>query len=212
LIQCPRCGEYLGENVKECFKCGTLINKKREEEKNYILKKTINDEYEYDTVSIVDDSGGLIDNENIKLQINNYSRNGWRLINVICNETSRSYPEKNDTFGESVGHQTILFFERKIKSGEFYKEVYKERLLEIKKIEEKEMAFHIEEKRLKLPSVNENEKKILSVFNASNDKMTVSEINEKLSDEYQVMELLTYLQRLVDKGFIVKDGKDYKKI
>lgn len=143
---CPNCGELIGDNVNECFKCHYNYSYKRvitaqeirnrreekerekenkiqnlqtfEKEKEIQIKR--NPLYEYKTELVNDLHTGEVDNSRIQLLLKEYASNGWRLHSAFVNEIGKSSTATSIGFlGMSVNAtigQTILIFERCIRA------------------------------------------------------------------------------------------------
>lgn len=144
---CPKCGELIGDDVKECFNChynytyGRIINpaeiaRERERAQQAIQQKIAsrevreqrreaqlqkNPKYEYETVVINDLSSGEADSDTIQKTLSEYSEEGWRLHSIFTNEIGKSSATAIVSFlGMSINatiDQTILIFERCIDAG-----------------------------------------------------------------------------------------------
>jgi hypothetical protein len=207
---CPKCGETLGDNVSSCFKCGYEFNY----EKDLLKIKALNELYEYKVVPLVDNKTGVLDTNLLSATLNINASNGWRLKNVITNEIG-----KNATSigygGISAGSNatidmTILIFERKIKNLDEIAQDVEPRLSVIE--ENEQLKFEEKSKRNeeKKTSVSKVEDEILAVFKQPGEVISLEEISSILNDKYSTMDLLTYLQRLVDAGKLEKESKNYK--
>lgn len=143
---CPECGELIGDNVKECFKCHynysygrvitpqerqiertraeNLAQKKNEHKKEILANKEEqiknNPLYEYKTVVINDNSNGTMDERSVQATLDKYSANGWKLHSIFTNEVGKSSTMATIGFiGGSINatiDQTVLIFERCIKA------------------------------------------------------------------------------------------------
>lgn len=141
---CPNCGELIGDNVSECFKChynysyGRVIThqeirERREEEdrrrenesqlaellergKEIQIKK--NPFYEYGVEVIEDLDTGELDKKSMQSIMNLYSSNGWRLHTVFTNELGRNATSIVVASLNATICQTVLIFERCIKEKE----------------------------------------------------------------------------------------------
>lgn len=143
--KCPKCGEYIGDSVNECFNChyhysyGRIIKPneikneriksekmvQQEIEKKEILEKQKQEQicknplFEYETVIINDNTDGTVDEFKLQTTLREYSEGGWRLHTIFTNEIGKT------TSAVSVGYiggginatieQTVLIFERCIK-------------------------------------------------------------------------------------------------
>lgn len=142
---CPHCGELIGDNVKECFKCHynftyeRIISQEertREREKsqkamdnrieqNKILEQQKEEQiknnslYEYKTVIVNDNTDGTADETKIQSVLSEYSRKGWRLHSIFTNEigkcSSGAFVGFINGSINSTIDQTILIFERCIR-------------------------------------------------------------------------------------------------
>ena len=140
--KCINCGELIGDNVNECFKCHYNYSYKRvitpqeirnrrernesekenesqrmealEKVKELQIKK--NPWYEY-RIELIDDlETGQVDATRIQYMLTQYSSNGWRLHSVFVNEWGKT---STSALGVSVNatiDQTVLIFERCIKA------------------------------------------------------------------------------------------------
>lgn len=121
---CPICGNMIDIEGKGCPVCGYkyLVNERVYTSKEHIdiynnrhQQYVKNSMYEY-AVEIIQDSAvyGCIDKKELESTLANYAMNGWRLHTVFTNEIG-----KNSVMGiNSTVEQSILIFERCIKSGE----------------------------------------------------------------------------------------------
>lgn len=96
----------------------------RQRELEHIKKLTIanNALYEYDVVTLVDDSSGALNVNKLQLVLTRYSLEGWRLVHAFTNEIGKQ-SSSYGAYGYSSGtnatiDQTILIFERKIRREE----------------------------------------------------------------------------------------------
>lgn len=210
--KCPKCGEMLGDKANTCFKCGYEYNN----EKDLLKIKALNELYEYKVVSLSDNSAGMINTNNLSTVLNMYASNGWRLKNVITNEIGKNamsigYAGISGGSNATI-EMTILIFERKVKG---FDEIEDEIQDEISFIEEtvQNQIEENERRRAKIPnSLNKIEEEILDVFEEHGQIITLTNISSALNDRYSIMDLLTYLQRLVDAGKLEKDANNYKLI
>lgn len=81
--------------------------------------KSINDIYEYKTVCITDTNSGKLDGKALTNALSTYSKDGWRLVNSIVNESGKEsnsvdYGMITDTT-DIIKCETYLVFERCIK-------------------------------------------------------------------------------------------------
>lgn len=143
---CPNCGELIGENADECFKCHynyvyrrvitaqeIKARREREErekeneiknieifEKEKELQIKRNPLYEYKIEIVNDLETGEIDSRRMQYIVEKYSSEGWRLHNVFTNELGKTSTLSGIAFlGVSVNAticQTIFIFERCIKA------------------------------------------------------------------------------------------------
>ena len=140
--KCPNCGELIGDNVNECFKCHYNYSYRRvitsqeirsrneekererdnkiqnieafEKEKEIQIKK--NPLYEYKIEIINDLETGELDKISIQNTIDKYSSNGWKLHTVLTNELGKTSSSVIVASVNATICQTILIFERCIKS------------------------------------------------------------------------------------------------
>lgn len=211
--KCPKCGEVVGNNADSCFKCGEKFHDDISDVKKKMLVSELNDFYEYDVVSVVDTSSGRVDVEKLIMVLSYYANEGWRLKCALTNEAGKN-SSMVGTGGISYGtnatiDDTILIFERRIESAEDRTEKLKDKYkVLIKKIEleNEERRKVAEEKKAGSLGV---EQKLYDLIKKSDTPLDITEINEKLNDVYSAMDVLTYLQRLVDKGQVQRVDNKY---
>ncbi len=216
--KCPKCGEMLGDQVDSCSKCGY----KYSYDKDLLKIKSLNDLYEYKVVPVMDDSTGTLDTNQLSVILNGNAFNGWRLKNVITNEigknaTTIGYAGISGSTNATID-MTILIFERKVKSAAEIEHEVQDKLSIIEKEEQIQMEEKgkriIEEKEKRIEEIKSSlskiEEEILNVFEESGQIIALNDISSALDDKYSTMELLTYLQRLVDAGKLEKESKNYK--
>lgn len=124
--KCPKCGEMVSENVNKCFNCFFDFSNKqaeyeliKEQTKEMVLEQpkifSINDQYEYDVVSIIDEQTGIVDMELLKNTIKDHGTNGWRLVTAFSNEMGHESHASGylvPTSKNATNDQTVLIFER----------------------------------------------------------------------------------------------------
>ena len=143
---CPKCGELIGDDCKECFNChynysyGRIITsreisterqkaefqKQQNEEQKILFEKEktkqikCNPIYEYKTVVVNDNSDGTVNEEKIQMILDEYSSQGWKLCFMFTNEVGKSSATTIVSFlGMNINstiEQTIIVFERCIKA------------------------------------------------------------------------------------------------
>ena len=125
--ECPKCGELVGDHVERCFSCGCDFNALKKEQLQREAERDeqsflINDLYEYDVVSIVDDSTGCLDIALLKRTLEEHGKKGWRLVNSFANEVGRISSVHGmggiSTETNATVDQIILIFERCVKRNE----------------------------------------------------------------------------------------------
>ncbi len=130
--QCPNCGELIGDNANECFKChynysyGRVVTSREDRNEFEAIKQQEQKEgkahYEYKVEVINDCSTGEINAAELQRLLAEYSLRGWRLHSVFTNEVGKNSGGVAVSFlGLSVNatiDQTILIFERCIKALE----------------------------------------------------------------------------------------------
>lgn len=205
--KCPKCGELIGENVDSCFKCGTKLNFNRQSLKQQLITSSINDLYEYEVVSITDDVTGAIDVKRLSAILKIYAIEGWRLKTTITNEIGKN--SVGVAFG-SVGSgtnatidQTILIFERRIETAESVANKLKDKIESLQDSEEKENNNNTH------TTVTKMEDRLIEILKNSEQPLKVNEICVALDNKYSTMDILTYLQRLVEKGLVKKEDNSY---
>lgn len=205
--KCPKCGELIGENVDSCFKCGTKLNFNRQSLKQQLITSSINDLYEYEVVSITDDVTGAIDVNRLSAILKIYASEGWRLKTTITNEIGKN--SVGVAFG-SVGSgtnatidQTILIFERRIETAESVANKLKDKIESLQDSEEKENNNNTH------TTVTKMEDRLIEILKNSEQPLKVNEICVALDNKYSTMDILTYLQRLVEKGLVKKEDNSY---
>lgn len=205
--KCPKCGELIGENVDSCFKCGTKLNFNRQSLKQQLITSSINDLYEYEVVSITDDVTGAIDVNRLSAILKIYASEGWRLKTTITNEIGKN--SVGVVFG-SVGSgtnatidQTILIFERRIETAESVANKLKDKIESLQDSEEKENNNNTH------TTVTKMEDRLIEILKNSEQPLKVNEICVALDNKYSTMDILTYLQRLVEKGLVKKEDNSY---
>ena len=211
--KCPICGELLGNNADSCFNCGERWNNKTFDLKHKLITAELNDLYEYDVVYVADEESGAVDVEKIALVLSYYAKEGWRLKSTFTNEVGKKtslvgYGGVSSGTNATI-EQTVMIFERRIETAESRAKKVKEELSDYEKIieignEEKRKAA--EEKKAGVSGI---ERKILQVIIDSEIPLDVNQINEKLDNAYSVMDLLTLLQRMVEKDKIKKEYNKY---
>ena len=82
----------------------------------------LNDQFEYDIVSILDKEHGVVDVERMSEVITSHASKGWRLAFVVPNETGHD-SSLTELDGVSIGinstlDQNVLIFERRIRRRE----------------------------------------------------------------------------------------------
>ena len=82
----------------------------------------LNDQFEYDIVSILDKEHGVVDVERMSEVITSHASKGWRLAFVIPNEIGHD-SSLTELDGVSIGinstlDQNVLIFERRIRRRE----------------------------------------------------------------------------------------------
>lgn len=207
--KCPKCGEMIGDNANSCFKCGNLFY---EDEKNLLKIKALNSLYEYKVISLVDDRTGSLSADKLSATLNLYASYGWRLREVIVNEAGKNAFGAGYS-GISAGTNatidtTMLIFERKIKHVDEISDEVDTRLEEIHNMEKAKEAE--DQSKVLRTSVSKIEEEIITVYSSEGDVLSLQDINTALNSKYAIMDLLTYLQRLVDKGILEKDVNNYK--
>ncbi len=211
--KCPKCGEMIGDNATSCFKCGNKGNViSYEEEKDLLKIKSLNSLYEYKVISLVDDATGLLSPDRLSLVLNSYASSGWRLREVIVNEVGKS------TFGVGYGgissgtnatiDTTMLILERKIKTIDEIRDEVNKRLENIHNIEK--MSEEDDQSKKIRTSVGTIEDEIIAVYSSVGDVLSLQDIDAALKSKYATMDLLTYLQRLVDNDILEKNVSNYK--
>lgn len=132
--KCPKCGEYIGDSVNECFNChynysyGRIvkpnemlqvqqeIEKKEKQKQEQICKNPL---FEYETVIINDNTDGTVDEFMLQTTLKGYSEGGWRLHSIFTNEIGKTTSAISVGFiGGGINatiEQTVLIFERCIK-------------------------------------------------------------------------------------------------
>lgn len=205
--KCPKCGELIGENVDSCFKCGTKLNFNRQSLKQQLITSSINDLYEYEVVSITDDVTGAIDVNRLSAILKIYASEGWRLKTTITNEIGKN--SVGVAFG-SVGSgtnatidQTILIFERRIETAESVANKLKDKIESLQDSEEKENNNNTH------TTVTKMEDRLIEILKNSEQPLKVNDICVALDNKYSTMDILTYLQRLVEKGLVKKEDNSY---
>lgn len=204
--KCPKCGELIGENVDSCFKCGTKLNFNRQSLKQQLITSSINDLYEYEVVSVTDDVSGAIDVNRLSAILKIYASEGWRLKTTITNEIGKN--SVGVAFG-SVGSgtnatidQTVLIFERRIETAESVAYKLKDKIESLQESEEKE-------NKNTHATVTKMEDRLIEIIKNSEQPLKVNEICVALDNKYSTMDILTYLQRLVEKGLVKKEDNSY---
>ena len=211
--KCPKCGEMIGDNATSCFKCGNKGNViSYEEEKDLLKIKSLNSLYEYKVISLVDDATGLLSPDRLSLVLNSYASSGWRLREVIVNEVGKS------TFGVGYGgissgtnatiDTTMLILERKIKTIDEIRDEVNKRLENIHNIEK--MSEEDDQSKKIRTSVGTIEDEIIAVYSSVGDVLSLQNMDAALKSKYATMDLLTYLQRLVDNDILEKNVSNYK--
>lgn len=206
--KCPKCGELIGENVDSCFKCGTKLNFNRQSLKQQLITSSINDLYEYEVVSVTDDVSGALDVNRLSAILKIYASEGWRLKTTITNEIGKN--SVGVAFG-SVGSgtnatidQTVLIFERRIETAESVANKLKDKIESLQESEEKE-----KENENTHVTVTKMEDRLIEIIKNSEQPLKVNEICVALDNKYSTMDILTYLQRLVEKGLVKKEDNSY---
>jgi|GEM_PF-910548 hypothetical protein len=204
--KCPKCGELIGENVDSCFKCGTKLNFNRQSLKQQLITSSINDLYEYEVVSVTDDVSGVLDIKRLSTILKMYASEGWRLKTTITNEIGKN------TIGVAIGSvgtgtnatidQTVLIFERRIETAESVANKLKDKIDSLQELEEKE-------KGNAYTTGITMEERLIEIIKKSEQPLKVNDICVALDNKYSTMDILTYLQRLVEKGLIKKANNLY---
>lgn len=204
--KCPKCGELIGENVDSCFKCGTKLNFNRQSLKQQLITSSINDLYEYEVVSVTDDVSGVLDIKRLSTILKMYASEGWRLKTTITNEIGKN------TIGVAIGSvgtgtnatidQTVLIFERRIETAESVANKLKDKIDSLQELEEKE-------KGNAYTTGVTMEERLIEIIKKSEQPLKVNDICVALDNKYSTMDILTYLQRLVEKGLIKKANNLY---
>ena len=204
--KCPKCGELIGENVDSCFKCGTKLNFNRQSLKQQLITSSINDLYEYEVVSVTDDVSGVLDIKRLSTILKMYASEGWRLKTTITNEIGKN------TIGVAIGSvgtgtnatidQTVLIFERRIETAESVANKLKDKIDSLQELEEKE-------KGNAYTTGITMEERLIEIIKKSEQPLKVNDICVALDNKSSTMDIMTYLQRLVEKGLIKKANNLY---
>ena len=204
--KCPKCGELIGENVDSCFKCGTKLNFNRQSLKQQLITSSINDLYEYEVVSVTDDVSGVLDIKRLSTILKMYASEGWRLKTTITNEIGKN------TIGVAIGSvgtgtnatidQTVLIFERRIETAESVANKLKDKIDSLQELEEKE-------KGNAYTTGITMEERLIEIIKKSEQPLKVNDICVALDNKSSTMDIMTYLQRVVEKGLIKKANNLY---
>ena len=157
-------------------------------------------------VSVTDDVSGVLDIKRLSTILKMYASEGWRLKTTITNEIGKN------TIGVAIGSvgtgtnatidQTVLIFERRIETAESVANKLKDKIDSLQELEEKE-------KGNAYTTGITMEERLIEIIKKSEQPLKVNDICVALDNKYSTMDILTYLQRLVEKGLIKKANNLY---
>lgn len=185
------------------------------------LRKQTNDRFEYAVEIITDSDDGGTDFNTLIKTLNKYSNQGWRLVNTFTNELGETSHIEGGTRYNSTIDQVVLIFERRvITSEEYISRINKgiDPFLEENEINRKvsdeinHIRATVQTEYLQHGTVVSGSGKrelILSVIESSDKNLTAQEISAALGNQYDVMEILTYLQKMIEEGSVQREGNTY---
>ena len=88
--------------------------KKEREIKHRAYAKSLNEFYEYDVVTIINENHGTVDKTKMMNILSEHARNGWRLHTMYSNELGKSALSLLGFGVNSTACEDVLIFERRI--------------------------------------------------------------------------------------------------
>lgn len=192
-----------------------------------------NDLYEYSVETLRDERTGCINVQHLQKLLDDYASKGWRLKTTLINELGKNRTSVGYG-GISVGtnatvDETILIFERKIRTSSEIEEINRKvKEEEAKRIENEKRLRELEREELNSLSERVNSKmpsdELLIIYRKVPDKknffyrlvedfgepITIAECRKMFDDEIDLMEIASYFTALQNEGKLSKD-EDTKK-
>ena len=101
-----------GYGLKEHLQKETEAKEKELRHVNYA--KSLNEFYEYDVVTIINEDHGTINKEKMMKILSEYARNGWKLHTIYSNELGKNALSILGFGANSTACEDVLIFERRI--------------------------------------------------------------------------------------------------
>lgn len=189
------------------------------------LRRNINDNYEYAVEIVTDNSSGGTDFVTLVTTLHKYSERGWRLVNTFTNElgeVSHYDAAKNARINSTID-QVVLIFERRVITHEKYvecvnrdvdlmgeeNEIYYESARRIEEIKQQVKMEFLQNGGANAAATMTVRDVILGILQGNRQPMTAQDIQSRTDGKYSVMDILTYLQKMVEEGIVRKEGTTY---
>lgn len=180
-----------------------------------------NDLYEYEVEVITDTNTGVLDVSLLKIILNKYALDGWRLKAVLSNEIGK-VSSSLGIAGISAGtnatiEETVLIFERRKQTAEEIEEKYRQEIEQKNKFVEEEkkkvqemcdnltLDYTQEDLFYLYMKIENRNDLIYKVIKLMNRPVTPVEVCGKFGDKVPLMEMVTILKKLVSENYLIQD-------